>query len=50
MKFTTKQKEFLEGLEYINCYELKDLYRGFTDIDVLLDPDDREKYDLIEED
>jgi len=48
-KFSDKQKQFLWSREYISKDEYKDLLDGFTDIEVLLDPDDQEEWEKISE-
>ena len=41
---TSIQLEFLVQLDYLSTQEIKDLIEGFTTIDVLLDPEDFEKW------
>lgn len=36
--------KYLKSLEYLSGYELKDLYAGFTSLDVLLTPEDLETF------
>ncbi len=44
---TVKQIEFIRSLTYLTGYEIKDLLAGYTDLDVLLDSDDLEKFNRL---
>ena len=46
--YSKKELIFLKSLEYLSGYELKDLLAGFTELDVLLEPEDLEKFEKLE--
>ncbi len=44
MKLSKEQYEFLIKLDYLSKDEIRDLIEGWTDLDVLLDPEDLDAY------
>lgn len=49
MNLTDNQLAFLKSLPYLDGYEIKDLVKGFTTLDVLLDPDDLDLFNEIKD-
>jgi len=45
--FSKKEVDFLKTLDYLSGYEIKDLLAGFTELVVLLDPTDLEKFNKL---
>lgn len=42
--YTDEEISFLKSLSYLDSHEIKDLLAGHTDLEVLLDPEDLEKF------